>query len=980
MQDFLIRVSEHSDGINLILTRPDDQSPTAEATIETADLDSLLDRIQTLHSLPTHETSPELAAIGEAFANLLPFASLLATPNTTVRILCDSNLAHRLPWELLACPQPLGLTQNVRLIRLISEVKQDNPAERATLQLGLYKADQKSMAYDSLQAPNAEIQAIVNLFHRSRTVVPTVHNALQKPAPDLFHFSGHGDIRPSGGLLNFSDGPIYGEDLAQALKPNTRLAVLSACDTSGHQRAVGPCLAHAGIPAVIAMQCPISDEGAAHFARAFYLSLSLGNPVEDAIRDARFSIQGMGRDWLAPVLIRSAWSPPLSLVGKEEHNFPVMAGRFIGRQEELDKIGELTAKSRLVTLTGMGGIGKTTLGHQLGTATAGTMPDGAFLVECEAIRTRSDLVAATVDALSIQGMADPEKDLLGYLKNRQMLLVFDCFERITELSGFLTDLLKQCRDVNILVTSRILLGIKGETEFRVPPMSSKKRKQAASEAVELFVDTAVQFAPDFEATKSNRAQIQAIVDDLEGVPLALLLAASRLRHFTLDDLATRIRTNRLETLRRRGGPEDRHADLYRVIGDSLELLEESDRVLLGILTVFSGGFYLEDAQSVVGKNGDANSIAWLRDNSLLSANIEGGRMRYRMLDTIREYLQTSPYTKDLHEFQQRHAECFARKATAMAGIKGASKWAEIAHIYPVEAANFRAAVAFALATNNADLMRTFLLTLARVWLELGRPDEFDSVLPFVEDHFTQDAEIVMEIAGLEGELAKRETDYARAKRCWRKRADTCRAAENFEDYADTLVDMTDLGFMAEDPKLAKEVLHEFDQIDSELLSDVTRASGYVLHALFESQFGETDAKDYAVLAEELLKDRSPDQGHLYVQMRVARIYRQRSDLDKAMELTKRTVRQAIETSHLHSAGNALLQLAELFKATKRPDLESLAVFAGCRIPGEISTPLRREFRRLASEMPPERFALSNEKYARTDWTEIALTVAKQVIS
>lgn len=994
MQEWVILTNELDRQFQITLSRGIGQELVAIADIKKPLAESFLLRLASLSSLSTHEATRQMGEIGHAFASLLGASFMAAirqcliSPPVTFRILCECSVSHRLPWELLPCPLPLGLTQNVRIVRLASGKSIPNPTPKNEMALGLMAAEGQSLGYDALQAVESEVLAIANLFHRSKSVRPTcIRPAARdkvRPAPDLFHFLGHGDIRPSGGLLQFADGYLYGDDLARALLTGpTRLCFLSACSTAGDERAVGCVLARAGIPAVVAMQCPISDEGARHFARAFYLSVSLGNPVEDAIRDARFSIQGMGRDWFAPVLLRSGWSDPLTVVRKEEHNFPAMATQFVGRQEELASILKLVHGSgrRIVTLTGMGGIGKTTLGCQVGRESAAAMPDGAYLVECEAARTRGDLVAAVAAALGIRGSGNLEADVEGYLRNRKILLVFDCFERIVSLSGYLLNLVQTCPEIKILATSRILLGLPGEAEFRVPPMSAKRKKRAHSEAVELFVTTAAQYLPGFEQTSKNRAQIQQVVEDLECVPLALLLAASRLRHFSLDELAERIRANRLETLQRRSPGDDKHADLYRVIGDSLDLLEESDRVLLGILSVFAGGFYLTDAEAVVGEFGSANSIGWLRDNSLLNAHIEGGQMRYRMLDTIREYLQASPYTQDLGVFERRHAETFAKRAQELTSLTGTSKWTSIARAYPIDAANYRQAVEFAMVGADRELLRTFILTLARVWTELGRPDELNLVRPSIDSLFADDVELTVEMCGLEGELAKRNGDYAASRQFWRRRAEVCRAGGDHEAYADSLLDMAELGFMANEPSLTEDVLREFDGIDSKHLSGVIRASGDVLHALVSLRREDQEsATHYATRAFELLQGRMPDQGHLYVQMRVAQIFRTQGAFDRALELTQLTVSQAIETSHFHSAGNALMQLAEISRATDRSELATLAVFAGSRIPGEVSTSLRREFRNLASEMQATDlnpcFDRWNELYARSDWTESALAAAR----
>ncbi|HLO99108.1 MAG TPA: CHAT domain-containing protein, partial [Fimbriimonas sp.] len=894
--------------------------------------------------------------------------------------------SYQMPWELLPCPQPLGLIQNVNIVRVMSTSLIPNQAPRSAVTLGLIAADHQSQAYGALQSAEGEIHSIANLFHRSSNVVPKIlrpatKSQLKSP-PELWHFLGHGDIRPSGGFLQFADGPYYGDEIATALNGSTQFCFLSACNTAGEERAVGCVLASSGVSAVIAMQCPLSDEGGRHFARAFYHSISQGNSVEEAIRDARCSIQGMGLDWFAPVLLRPGWSDPLVIVRREEHNFPSMATRFIGRQEEMKSILNLISKpgQRIVTLTGMGGIGKTTLGCQVGLACLPEMPDGAFLVECEAVRTRSDLVSAIAVALGVRGGADLESDLKRFIQSRRVLLVLDCFERIVHLSEYLVELIQKCSEIKLLVTSRIILGVPGEVEYRVPPMSSKRRKRTVSDAVELFVTTTQQYVPTFGLTSKNRALVLQMVEDLECVPLALLLAASRLRHFSLDELAERIRANRLETLRQKSRGDDKHSDLYRVIGDSLDLLEESDRVLLGILSVFVGGFFLSDAESVIGEFGDVNTIGWLRDNSLLNAHIDGGQMRYRMLDTIREYLQGSPYTKDLSVFERRHSERFARRAVELTSVSGTAKWTSIARAYPIDAANYRQAVQFAIDNNDRALLRIFITTLARVWTELGRTDELELVRPSVASLFAEDVELTKEFLGLDGELAKRSGHYERSQSLWRRRADLSLDSGDFESYADSLLDIADMGLLSNNYSLTKSAMHEFETIDPDKVSTVTQASGFVLQAQLDMQMGdEAAAIIHTEKAVGLLHGRMPDQSQLYVQMRAAQIFRKQGSLGRAQDLTKMTVKQAVETSHFHSAGNALFQLFEIARLSEKDELATLVVFAGSRIPSEVSATLRREFGKISAEMQATHlnswFGKWIDSYGRSDWTEVALSAA-----
>jgi non-specific serine/threonine protein kinase len=349
---------------------------------------------------------------------------------------------------------------------------------------------------------------------------------------------------------------------------------------------------------------------------------------------------------------------------KPRHNLPVSLTSFVGRAHEISEVKRLLADTRLLTLTGWGGCGKTRLALEVAADLADIFVDGIWFADLAALADSTLVPQAVATALGVHEI--PGRPLLttisGYLHGRNVLLLLDNCEHVLDACARLVDtLLHACSQLRILVTSRELLGVAGETAWRVPSLSVPGLQQPATaatihrcEAGQLFLDRARAVLPSFAVTDQNAWAVAQICQRLDGIPLAIELAAARVRVLTVEQIATRL-DDRFRLLV--GGSRTalrRHQTLQATIDWSYQLLSEWERLLLRRLSVFSGGWTLEAAEAVCEGVGEGigrpdaryvspdpppvlDLLTALVDKSLVQAEGRGAHERYRFLETIRQY-------------------------------------------------------------------------------------------------------------------------------------------------------------------------------------------------------------------------------------------------------------------------------------------------------------------------------------------------------
>lgn len=366
-----------------------------------------------------------------------------------------------------------------------------------------------------------------------------------------------------------------------------------------------------------------------------------------------------------------------------EGNLTVAVTSFVGRRREIAQVQRCLAVSRLLTLTGVGGVGKTRLAVEAAGQLHGAFADGTWLVDLATV-SESGLVAQTVAAA--MGIRDqsprPAVDqLVAYLADRHALLVLDNCEHLLDACGPLVDrLLRTCRQLRVLATSRETLGIDGEHVAQVPPLSVPETGGEAEglapeelkryEAVRLLMERATAVRPDFAITEHNSAAVGRLCAGLDGVPLAIELAATRLRSFSVEQLVDRLadRFGLLTSGSRAAQPRQR--TLRALIDWSHDLCSAAERRLWARLSVFGGGFDLEAAEGVCAdaelpREAVLDLLDRLVAQSIVVRTRADGPARFRLLDTIRQY--GSERLADSGEQQLlrgRHRDHFVRAARA----------------------------------------------------------------------------------------------------------------------------------------------------------------------------------------------------------------------------------------------------------------------------------------------------------------------------
>jgi predicted ATPase/class 3 adenylate cyclase/DNA-binding CsgD family transcriptional regulator len=401
---------------------------------------------------------------------------------------------------------------------------------------------------------------------------------------------------------------------------------------------------------------------------------------------------------------------------------PMQLTSFVGRDEQLTQVRELLTENRLVTLTGAGGSGKTRLAIEVARELSGEFGDGIWYVDLAPI-TDPDVVPIAV----ARGFELPDQPgrstmdaLLRFVRDRQMLVVLDNCEHLLDASAELVvALLAAAPGLTFLTTSREAIGVSGELGWRVPSLS------LADEAIELFADRARHARSDFTLADDNAATVGEICARLDGLPLAIELAAARVRALSLAEIVESLHDRfRLLT----GGARTavrRQQTLRASVDWSHALLTEPERVLFRRLAAFLGGFDLDGAQSVCG-GGDVeryqvlDQLALLVDKSLVTADETGSRTRYRLLETVRQYgLEKLGESGEADIVRTRHRDHYAGIAAALDAPADGDYEQRLAQA-DTEIDNLRAAFGWSVENSNIELALALASSLQPLWQARGR--------------------------------------------------------------------------------------------------------------------------------------------------------------------------------------------------------------------------------------------------------------------
>ena len=450
--------------------------------------------------------------------------------------------------------------------------------------------------------------------------------------------------------------------------------------------------------------------------------------------------------------LRSDFPPLGSLDGGRSEHLPAQLTSFVGRDREKRELLELLARSQLLTLTGPGGTGKTRLSLEVAAAASDAFDDGVWFVSLSAI-TDPDLVIPTIAAtLGLrEGGARPFAEILAdHLRHRSILLVLDNFEQLMPAAASVSELVRAAPRTKLLVSSREALRVAGEQEFPVPPLAVPDRPGElrledlrAADSVALFLQRASLVQPGFALTADNARAVAAICIRLDGLPLAIELAAARVGLFEPADVLVRL-DRRLSFLAGGRDVPERQRTLRGAIDWSYDLLDDGEQVVFRRLSTFAGGCTLDAIETVCRPEefglDTVDVVSALHDKSLLRR--ESGPQvgaRFTMLETIREYgLELLDASTEAALVRRGHAQFFGELAEAAAEpLQGAGQqqWLDA---LDREMANVRAAIRWAIETREVEPGLRLVIALKTFWV--------------FRNHLTEARHLLSELLELAGEL------------------------------------------------------------------------------------------------------------------------------------------------------------------------------------------------------------------------------------
>ncbi len=872
-------------------------------------------------------------------------------------LICDPTL-FEIPWEETRLDrESMGRIPSLTFVRIFPSSRGaiHRPGEFSILLVG---ANTPHPDFPTLPNLESEVTLIQNLLTEAMPSTVKVHvlldatkvslqGALKRHSPTFVHFAGHSTNRPSGWALVLGDGLYYGDEMTDQLA-STGVRLFSSFSCESHA-AMASLSRQAGI-ATIGYDGTFDDRHAMSVSRAFFTSIAAGDPVERAVALARMHFSVEGRDW-AKLRLHQPSEEALVIAFRQpklaRNNIFIEPVPFVGRRQEFEEITQLLRSRSLVTLTGMGGIGKSRIAAEVGLSLQSDFRDGVWLIECENATSDLEVLEGIATALGKPfdgtSLESGFESTLATLTDHQVLLILDCFEGVAHQSTILPRLLRHVPKCKVLVTSRKPLSNSNDAEYQLRPLSIQPTNGEPSESAQLFVG-AITSSGERTFQDADLETVEAIVTLLEGIPLAIMLAAGRHRYLSLADLLERLRQSPLKTLRDHRRDTHRHSGLERVIRDSVEMLNPRLRAALTQLATFRGSFSLDDGEGILHDEEAFSIISTLCDHSLVTSIDK--KSRYRVLDSIRDYLldQVDDPTRNI--VRHRHAMLFANKAATLRNQMEQGKLSSAVELFWSDATNFRAAVRFATDSGDDELLSLFVENMARFVFEAGMSGDFFQFSVGVHGMKEPAERLLIEFMGLEGAYHKRQKDNLKCRETWERRVDLCRQIGDHTNEGDTLLDLADLMLHEGQLDEASGYLKAFDLISSEIRSEEIRISAVLLRAELQLKQNDLDGcRSFVTQAKSALPLIRDNRFTHFVFLKLCILYREIDDRDGCLSYGKRALVGAFERGYLQTVARSLWELSEAFDRWDRSDQRMLCLEALLAMPSEVSPQLQS----LASE-------------------------------
>jgi predicted ATPase/class 3 adenylate cyclase len=516
--------------------------------------------------------------------------------------------------------------------------------------------------------------------------------------------------------------------------------------------------------------------------------------------------------------------PPIRTLDARLTNLPPERTSFIGREREAGEVTALLGQSRLLTLTGPGGTGKTRLALKVAADHLGSFTDGVFLVDLSPVRDPALVPSAIAEAVWVREQPGRElvESLADHLRDRELLLLLDNFEQVAAAAAVVGRLLDTAPRIRVLATSRVPLHLSGEQEYQVPPMALPAPARLPDletlsryEAVRLFTDRAAAVRPRFRITEESAPAVAEITARLDGLPLAIELAARRVKLLSPEALLARL-GQRLPLLSAETGDlPERQRTLRRTIEWSHDLLQPEEQHLFARLAAFAGGWTLEAAEAVSGTGLELevlDGLGSLVDKSLVQEEESQNReIRFLMLETIREFaterLAASGEEEDIRRRHGAHFRHLAEEAQRHLTREDRVRW--LARLEG-EHDNLRAALEWAEHTGDAETALRTATAIWRFWLQRGHLSEGRGRL----EHL-----LSMPEAGIRGPVRARglsalggiaywQNDYTLTRSSYEEAVDIAREVGDAKLLASALLDLSFIPFIEQDPDSAEAILRE----------------------------------------------------------------------------------------------------------------------------------------------------------------------------